>query len=62
MIAIYTGMLMALGTWLGALITFALVTGSLLYRIRVEEQALLTALGTEYREYIKNTWKLFPGW
>jgi len=62
MIMIYIGMIMALGTWLGALITSALVTGSLLYRIRVEEQALLTALGNEYREYIKNTWKLFPGW
>jgi protein-S-isoprenylcysteine O-methyltransferase Ste14 len=62
MIVIYMGMIMALGTWLGAFITFALVTGSLLYRIRVEEQALLTALGAEYREYIKNTWKLLPGW
>jgi len=62
MIMIYMGMIMALGTWLGALITFALVTGSLLYRIRVEEQALLSALGTEYREYMQNTWELFPGW
>lgn len=62
MILIYMGMIMALGTWLGTLITFVLVTGSLLYRIRVEEQALLTALGTEYREYMQNTWELFPGW
>jgi len=62
MILIYTGMIMALGTWLGTFVTFMLVTGSLLYRIRVEEQTLLTALGNEYREYIKNTWQLFPGW
>ena len=62
MILIYTGMIMALGTWLGALLTFAMVTGCLLYRIHVEEQTLLTALGNEYREYMKRTWLLFPGW
>jgi protein-S-isoprenylcysteine O-methyltransferase Ste14 len=60
MILIYTGMIMALGTWLGTFVTFMLVTGSLLYRIRVEEQTLLTALGNEYREYMQNTWVLFP--
>lgn len=62
MIAIYTGMIMALGTWLGAIVIFAFVTGSLLYRIRVEEQTLLTALGNEYRQYMSQTWRLFPGW
>ena len=62
MIIIYTGMIMALGTWVGTFLTFAFVTGSLLYRIRVEELALLTALGNEYREYKQHTWLLFPGW
>ncbi|MEP7135282.1 MAG: isoprenylcysteine carboxylmethyltransferase family protein [Chloroflexota bacterium] len=62
MILIYTGLVMALGTWLGALLTFAMATGSLLYRIRVEEQTLVTALGDEYRKYISQTWQLFPGW
>ena len=62
MIAVYIGLSMAIGTWLGALAAFIAVTGSLLYRIRVEEQALLTALGNEYREYMQHTWLLFPGW
>ena len=62
MIIVYIGAIVALGTWLGALLTFAIVTGSLVYRIRVEEQALISALGDEYREYMKQTWQLFPGW
>ena len=62
MIVVYIGMVMALGTWLGTLLTFAIVTGSLLYRIHVEEQSLLTALDDEYLEYMKLTWLLFPGW
>ena len=62
MIVVYTGMVMAVGTWLGTLLTFTIVTSSLLYRIRVEEKTLLTALGDEYREYMKQTWLLFPGW
>ena len=62
MILIYTGMIMALGTWLGTFLTFTLVTGGLLYRIRVEELALISALGDEYREYMRQTWRLFPGW
>jgi len=62
MIAVYTGLSMAIGTWLGTLTAFVVVTASLLYRIRVEEQALLTALGNEYREYRQQTWQLFPGW
>jgi protein-S-isoprenylcysteine O-methyltransferase Ste14 len=62
MIVVYVGMVMALGTWLGALLTFIIVTGGLLYRIHVEEQALLSALGAEYNDYMKQTWLLFPGW
>jgi len=62
MIAVYTGLSMAIGTWLGTLTAFIVVAASLLYRIRVEEQALLAALGNEYREYRQQTWQLFPGW
>jgi len=62
MIVTYMGLSMAIGTWLGALAAFLTVTASLLYRIRVEEKTLLAALGNEYREYMKHTWQLFPGW
>jgi protein-S-isoprenylcysteine O-methyltransferase Ste14 len=62
MILIYAGIIMSIGTWLGALLTFSIVTISLLYRIRVEERTLLDAFGDEYRDYMKQTWFLFPGW
>jgi protein-S-isoprenylcysteine O-methyltransferase Ste14 len=62
MILIYAGIIMSIGTWLGALVTFSIVTISLLYRIRVDERTLLDAFGDEYRDYMKQTWLLFPGW
>ena len=62
MILIYAGIIMSIGTWLGALLTFSIVTISLLYRIRVEDRTLLDAFGDEYRDYMKQTWLLFPGW
>jgi protein-S-isoprenylcysteine O-methyltransferase Ste14 len=36
--------------------------GATLYRISVEEKVLLKAFGTAYRDYMKRTWRLFPGW
>jgi protein-S-isoprenylcysteine O-methyltransferase Ste14 len=62
MIALYTGIGMALGTWLGALVSFLLITAGLLYRIHVEEETLLASLGNEYHAYRASTWRLFPGW
>ena len=62
MIAVYMGLSMAIGTWVGTVIAFIIITASLLYRIRVEEVTLVLALGDEYREYMKRTWQLFPGW
>lgn len=62
MLGVYTGAIMALGTWLGTFLTFVIVTIGLLYRIRVEEQTLISTFGDEYRFYMKNSWLLFPGW
>jgi len=62
MIAVYTGLSMAIGTWLGTLTAFIIVTASLLYSTRIEEVTLVQALGDEYRTYMKRTWELFPGW
>jgi protein-S-isoprenylcysteine O-methyltransferase Ste14 len=57
-----TGFIMAIGTWLGALLTFIIIAGALLYRIAVEEKTLLNTFGHEYQQYMAQTWKLFPGW
>jgi protein-S-isoprenylcysteine O-methyltransferase Ste14 len=63
----YTGMLLAdssiilgLGTWAGALFMFIVMLLAALYRIHVEEQALLERFGDEYRAYMRNTGRLFP--
>jgi protein-S-isoprenylcysteine O-methyltransferase Ste14 len=62
MLMIYTGFALALGTWLGALATLVLVLAATMYRIKVEEQALIQTFGDEYSAYMKHTWRLFPGW
>jgi len=62
MILIYLGIALALGTWLGVLVTLGLMLGATIYRISVEEKVLLEAFGTAYRDYMKRTWRLFPGW
>lgn len=57
-----TGVVVALGTWLGALIAFVLLLAATLYRIRIEENLLSEAFGDEYHRYMTQTWRLFPGW
>jgi len=65
----YTGGLLAMmgyhlavGSWLTLLLTIIILLPAFLYRIKVEEQALLAEFGTEYQAYMHRTWRLFPGW
>jgi protein-S-isoprenylcysteine O-methyltransferase Ste14 len=62
MIITNVGVMMALGTWLGVLIALILILAATLYRIHVEEALLLETFGDEYRRYMADTWRLFPGW
>jgi protein-S-isoprenylcysteine O-methyltransferase Ste14 len=62
MILIYLGIAFALGTWLGVLVTLGLMLGATVHRISIEEEVLIEAFGTAYRNYMKRTWRLFPGW
>ena len=62
MILIYLGIALAIGTWLGAFLTLGLMLGATMYRISVEERMLVEAFGDSYRDYMKRTWRLFPGW
>jgi protein-S-isoprenylcysteine O-methyltransferase Ste14 len=55
------GFPLALGTWVGGLVVLIFCLVGYLYRIQVEEKALLNAFGDEYREYMRHTWRLFPG-
>jgi protein-S-isoprenylcysteine O-methyltransferase Ste14 len=64
----YTGALLtlvglgaALGSWLSVLALLVLPTIGLVIRIRVEERALLAALGEPYRAYAEHRRRLLPG-
>ena len=63
----YTGLLLALmgvglmlGNWLGALTSLTLMVFALVYRIRIEERALLAALGDGYRSFATSRARLVP--
>ena len=62
MLAIYFGLVLALGTWVGAILALAVMFAATFWRIRIEEQVLLDAFGDEYRAYMQRTWRLIPGW
>ena len=64
----YTGLLLtlvgigvAIGNWLSVLALAVLPLTGLVIRIRVEERALLVALGEPYREYARRHKRLVPG-
>jgi protein-S-isoprenylcysteine O-methyltransferase Ste14 len=57
----YLGFGLGLGSWVGALALLAAVLPGYLYRIHVEERALLESLGEEYAAYRKRTRRLLPG-
>ena len=63
----YTGMLIAflgfaltLGNWAALLIMFVPVAWAFIYRINVEERALVSALGERYLAYSRRTKRLVP--
>jgi protein-S-isoprenylcysteine O-methyltransferase Ste14 len=64
----YTGLLLtlgglgvALGSWLSVAALVIFPTAGLVVRIRVEEAALVAALGAPYREYAEHRRRLVPG-
>lgn len=64
----YTGVLLAflgfglsLANWLALLVVVVPIFLAFLRRMKVEEEALTTALGDKYREYIRRTNRLIPG-
>lgn len=64
----YTGLLvtflglgLALGNWAALAVMAVVPTLGLVYRIRVEEDALLEGLGEPYRRFAASRARLFPG-
>jgi protein-S-isoprenylcysteine O-methyltransferase Ste14 len=54
------GLGLALSNWLSVVIIFVPILAASLYRIRIEEQALLEHFGDEYFEYAQSTKRLIP--
>ncbi len=55
------GIGLILGNWVGLLILVVLPLGGILYRIHVEEEALLSHFGPAYQAYAGRTKRLLPG-
>ncbi len=55
------GIGLILGNWVGLLALVVLPLGAILYRIHVEERALLHHFGPAYQEYAARTKRLLPG-
>jgi len=56
----FIGFAMVLRNWASVLVISLPIGFAFLYRINVEERALLQALGERYRAYIKRTKRLIP--
>jgi protein-S-isoprenylcysteine O-methyltransferase Ste14 len=63
----YTGALitligfgLAFANWAGLLVLMACAGIGYVYRIRVEEKALVAALGEPYKSYMARTWRFVP--
>ena len=56
----FTGLGVALGDWLSVAVMVVVPALGVLYRIRVEEEALLEAFGQEYRAYMGRVGGLLP--
>lgn len=59
-IILNTGVGVALGTWLGALLLAGASFAVYVYRIAVEERALVAAIGEPYRQFMQTRKRLIP--
>ena len=56
----FIGFAMVLRNWASVLVISLPIALAFLYRINVEERALIQALGERYRAYIERTKRLIP--
>jgi protein-S-isoprenylcysteine O-methyltransferase Ste14 len=54
------GLGMTLTNWLAMALPACCLAAAYVYRIRVEEQALVRGLGPAYSDYMQRTWRLIP--
>jgi len=61
LLIIFSGIALNTRSWIGTAIVIVPIVIALLYRIHVEEAALSSAFGEEYRSYCRTTKRLIPG-
>lgn len=59
-LAAFAGMALCIGNWVSLVVMLVPIGTVFAWRMRIEEAALLQALGTPYREYMSRTWRLIP--
>jgi protein-S-isoprenylcysteine O-methyltransferase Ste14 len=57
----FLGLGISFSNWISLIIIFVPITGAFIYRIKIEEAALLQAFGNKYRDYSVRTRRLIPG-
>ncbi|HLW54080.1 MAG TPA: isoprenylcysteine carboxylmethyltransferase family protein [Candidatus Angelobacter sp.] len=57
---IFAGIGLALGNWVSLLVLAVIVPASYMYRVVIEERALLETLGEPYRDYMRRTRRFVP--
>jgi len=60
LLLVFAGLGLMLGNWVSAVGAEGLLLIAVVYRIRVEERALITALGDRYREFAASRARLIP--
>lgn len=55
------GLGLALGNWISLVVLLCATGATYLYRVRVEERALVATLGDPYRQYMERTRRFVPG-
>jgi protein-S-isoprenylcysteine O-methyltransferase Ste14 len=60
LLIVFAGVGLMLGNWVSAAGTVGLVLIALVYRLRIEERALIAALGDRYREFAASRARLIP--
>lgn len=56
----FIGFGLSLNNWISLIVVTIAVPSVMIYRINIEEKALLEKFGTEYELYQKSTYRLFP--
>lgn len=57
---LFLGIGLSLGNWMAAAVLLVLVALTYVYRVRVEERALLGVIGEPYRQYMARTRRFIP--